>query len=52
MESIKTELITKHYRYTTEKSYLHWVGIFIRFNNYVPPKDMGNSKIERLLKGL
>ncbi|WP_420196320.1 phage integrase N-terminal SAM-like domain-containing protein [Gayadomonas joobiniege] len=34
MEPIRTELRTKHYSYATEKSYLHWVRTFIRFNGF------------------
>ncbi|EOK1082695.1 integron integrase [Proteus mirabilis] len=52
IESMRTELRTKHYSYATEKSYLHWVRTFIRFNDYKHPKDMGNSEIERFLNHL
>ncbi len=52
IESIRSELRTRHYSYRTEKTYLYWIRLFIRFNDLKHPKEMGNVEIERFLNHL
>ncbi len=49
IESIRQVLRTKHYSLRTEKSYLYWVRYFIRFHQYMHPKDMQGCHIEQFL---
>ena len=49
IESIRQVLRTKHYSLRTEKSYLYWVRCFIRFHQYMHPKDMQGCHIEQFL---
>jgi hypothetical protein len=42
IESIRTELRTRHYSIRTEKTYLYWIRLFIRFNDLKNPKKMVN----------
>jgi integron integrase len=38
--------------YPTEKTYLHWIRMFIRFHNKRHPKDMGASQVDEFLSWL
>ncbi|MCK8044218.1 phage integrase N-terminal SAM-like domain-containing protein [Shewanella sp. 1CM18E] len=49
IESIRQVLRTKHYSLRTEKNYLYWVRYFIRFHQYMPPKDTQGCHIEQFL---
>jgi len=49
IESIRTELRTRHYSIRTEKTYLYLIRLFIRFNDLKYPKEMGNNEIECFL---
>lgn len=52
LESVRTELRTRHYSLRTEKSYLYWIRQFILFNNKRHPETLGNIDIERFLNNL
>lgn len=52
IESIRTELRTRHYSFRTEKTYLFWCRRFIVFHNKRHPLEMGNGEIERFLNYL
>lgn len=52
MDQIRETLRFYHYSYSTEKSYVHWILRYIRFNNRRHPKDMGKLEIERFLSHL
>jgi integron integrase len=52
LESVRTEIRTRHYSLRTEKSYLYWVRQFILFNDKKHPTSMGNPEIERFLNHL
>jgi integron integrase len=52
IESIRSEIRTRHYSLKTEKTYLYWCRYFIRFNNLKHPNVMGNAEIERFLNHL
>ena len=52
LESVRTELRTRHYSLRTEKTYLYWVKHFILFNDKRHPTEMGNREIERFLNHL
>lgn len=52
IESVRTELRTRHYSLRTEKTYLYWIRHFILFNDKRHPVDMGNQEIERFLNHL
>lgn len=52
MESVRTELRTRHYSYRTEQTYMRWIRYFIRFNDRRHPEQMSNLEIERFLNHL
>lgn len=52
IESIRTELRTRHYSLQTEKTYLYWIRLYILFNDKQHPEKMGNKEIERFLNYL
>ena len=52
IESVRSELRTRHYSIQTEKTYLYWIRHFIIFNNKQHPKGMSNPEIERFLNYL
>ena len=52
MDQVRETLRFYHYSYSTEKSHVHWILRYIRFNNRRHPKDMGKLEIERLLSDL
>ena len=39
----------KHYSYSTEKTYIHWIKCYILFHNKRHPKDMGKIEFEQYL---
>ncbi|MFT5425399.1 MAG: integron integrase [Gammaproteobacteria bacterium] len=49
---VKETLRFHHYAYSTEKTYIHWILRYIRFNNRSHPKDMGKHEIKRFLSHL
>lgn len=52
MESVRTELRTRHYALQTEKTYLYWIKQYILFNDTRHPETMGAPEIERFLNHL
>lgn len=45
MDQVKETLRFYHYSYSTEKSDVHWILRYIRFNDRHHPKDMGNPVV-------
>ena len=52
IESIRTVLRSKQYSLKTEKAYLYWCRLFIRYNHYKHPKEATNQEIEAFLSFL
>lgn len=52
LETVRTELRTRHYSLRTEKTYLYWIRAFIIFNDKKHPNIMANLEIERFLNHL
>ncbi|WP_305463377.1 phage integrase N-terminal SAM-like domain-containing protein [Photobacterium leiognathi] len=52
MQKVRMELRTHQYSLRTEKNYMYWIRLFIRFNDLKHPEDMGNHEIERFLNHL
>ena len=52
LDQVREVMRFHHYSLSTEKSYIHWILRYIRFNNRQHPKDMGKSEIERFLSHL
>ncbi|MEC8428023.1 MAG: integron integrase [Pseudomonadota bacterium] len=52
IETVRTELRTRHYSLRTERTYLYWIRHFIYFNDKRHPKVLGNAEIERFLNYL
>jgi len=40
IQTVKTEVRTRHYSYRTETSYLDWVRRFIAFHDYADPREL------------
>ncbi|WP_318400389.1 phage integrase N-terminal SAM-like domain-containing protein [Photobacterium leiognathi] len=52
MQKVRMELRTHRYSLRTEKNYMYWIRLFIRFNDLKHPNNMGNHEIERFLNHL
>ena len=52
LEQMRAVIRTKHYSYSTEKTYLHWAKRFILFHGKRHPSDMGGHEIEAFLSAL
>ena len=52
IESIWSELRTCYHSIYTEKAYLYWIRLFIRFNDLKHSKEMRNYEIECFLNHL
>ena len=46
---VRQVIRTKHYRYSTEKSYVDWIYRYIFFHDKRHPKDMGEKEISEFL---
>ena len=52
LDRLQQTLCTKHYAYSIEQAYVHWVRRYILFHNKRHPQDMGGEVIERFLTHL
>ena len=41
LDQVREVMRVRHYQYTTEKTYIHWMKQFIFFHDKRHPKDMG-----------
>lgn len=51
LDQMRAAIRTKHYSYSTEKTYLHWAKRFILFHGKRHPADMGAPEVEAFLSG-
>jgi len=49
LEQVRRVIKTKHYRYSTEKSYVDWIYRYIFFHNKKHPKEMGEKEVSEFL---
>lgn len=49
LEVVRQRIRLKHYSHRTEKSYIHWIRHFVRFQNRQHPKLLGKPEIESFL---
>ena len=49
LDQVRHSLRAKHYAYSTEKTYLHWIKRFILFHHKRHPKEMNSPEIEQFL---
>ncbi len=52
LDQVRYVLRKKHYKKSTEESYVNWVARFIRFHKMRHPKDMGVREVEQFLTDL
>lgn len=52
LEQMRAAIRTRHYSYSTEKTYLHWAKRFIMFHGKRHPADMGAPEVEAFLSAL
>ena len=52
LEQMRAAIRTKHYSYSTEKTYLHWAKRFILFHGKRHPAEMGAPEVEAFLSAL
>lgn len=52
LEQMRAAIRTRHYSYSTEKTYLHWAKRFIIFHDKRHPADMGAPEVEAFLSAL
>ncbi|NQT76698.1 MAG: integron integrase [Bacteroidetes bacterium] len=49
LDLVRQTIRTKHYKYSTEKSYLDWISRYMDFQNKRHPKNMGKKEISEFL---
>jgi len=49
LDIVRDKIRFKHYSYSTERTYLHWIKNYILFHNKQHPKDMAKPEIEEYL---
>jgi len=49
LDIVRDKIRFKHYSYSTEKSYVHWIKHYIFFHNKKHPVEMGKEEIEAFL---
>ena len=52
LESLRTELRSRHYSERTERAYVSWVRRFVRFHGMRHPSEMGEEDVNRFLTHL
>ena len=52
LDIVREKIRFKHYSYSTEKTYIHWIKQYIFFHNKKHPIDMGKKEIEEYLTSL
>ncbi len=52
LDQLRDAIRLKHYSYSTEKTYLHWVRRYILYHNKRHPAEMGIAEIEAFLTHL
>ncbi|MCH8021840.1 phage integrase N-terminal SAM-like domain-containing protein [candidate division KSB1 bacterium] len=52
LERVRIIIRTKHYSYSTEKTYIHWIRKYILFHNKRHPNNMGEPEIGRYISHL
>ena len=52
LDLVRDKIRFKHYSYSTERTYVHWIKHYILFHNKKHPKDMGKMEIELYLTKL
>jgi len=52
LDIVREKIRFKHYSYSTEKTYVHWIKHYIFFHNKKHPIDMGKNEIEEYLTSL
>lgn len=50
--AVRETLRLKHYAYRTEKTYMHWIRRFVRYNHGRKPSTMGAAQIHQYLSHL
>jgi len=49
LDHVREVIRTKHFRYSTEKTYINWIYRFIIFHNKRHPEEMGGEEISQFL---
>lgn len=52
LDQVRDALRVKHYSYSTEKTYVHWIRRFILFHNKRHPAEMGSAEVTQFLTHL
>jgi len=52
LDRLRERLRYAHYSLRTEKTYVYWARLFIRFHKMRHPKDMGSTEVEAFLSFL
>jgi len=52
LDLVRDKIRFKHYSYSTERTYIHWIKHYIFFHNKKHPVDMGKIEIETYLTKL
>jgi hypothetical protein len=49
LDQVRDAIRVKHYSYSTEKTYVHWIRRFILFHNKCHPAEMATAEVTQFL---
>jgi integron integrase len=52
LDRLRAALRVRHYSWSTEKAYVHWIAQFARFHGFRRPEDLGENEISAFLNHL
>ena len=52
LDLVRREIRYRHYSFSTEKAYLHWIRFFVKFHGLKHPREMGVTEVESFLSHL
>ncbi len=52
LERVRITIRTKHYSYSAEKTYIHWIRKYVLFHNKRHPGDMGEPEMSQFISHL
>ena len=52
LDQVREALRTRHYSYSTEKTYVHWIRQFVLFHGKRHPNKLGEAEINQFISNL
>lgn len=52
IDDLRRSIRDRNLAYTTERTYIHWIKVFLRFNQMRHPEDLGHREVDSFLSWL